>query len=72
MNIQMNELHGIDICDITSHYNDKFHKEWTWVYSDIVDEIHALSPWHSISFWLVRVCSLHHMHAIEQDIGVDD
>jgi hypothetical protein len=40
----MNELHGIDICDITSHYNDKFHKEWTWVYSDIVDEIHALSP----------------------------
>jgi hypothetical protein len=42
MNIQMNELHGIGIRDITSLSSDKFHKEQTWVCLDIVDETHVL------------------------------
>jgi hypothetical protein len=50
MNIQMNELHGIGIYDITFPSNDKFHNERTWVCLDIVDETHELSPWHSIGF----------------------
>jgi hypothetical protein len=48
MNVQMKELHGIGIRDITSPFNDEFHKERTWVCLDIVDETHAFSPWHSI------------------------
>jgi hypothetical protein len=44
MNIQMNELHGNGIHDITSPSNEKFHKEWTWPCLDIVDETHAVSP----------------------------
>ncbi len=40
----MNELHSIGIHDITSPFNDKFHKEWTWACSDKIDEIHAPSP----------------------------
>jgi hypothetical protein len=50
MNIQMNELCGIGICDIASLSNDKFHKEQTWVCLDIIDKTHAPSPWHSIDF----------------------
>jgi hypothetical protein len=49
MNIQMNELHGISICNITSPSNDEFHEERTWVCLDIVDETHAFFPWHLIS-----------------------
>jgi hypothetical protein len=48
MIIQMNELYGIGICDITFFFNDEFHEEWTWACLDIVDEIHAPSPWHLI------------------------
>jgi hypothetical protein len=48
MNIQMNELHGIGIHDITSPFSDEFHKEWTWVCLDIIDKTHAPSLWHSI------------------------
>jgi hypothetical protein len=44
MNIQMNELHGIDICDITSLSSDKFHKEQTWIYLDTINETHLPSP----------------------------
>ncbi len=44
MNIQMNELHGIGIHDITSPSSDKFHKEQIWVCLDIIDEIHVPSP----------------------------
>jgi hypothetical protein len=44
MNIQMNELHGVGIRDITSLFSDKFHKEWTWVCLDIIDETHAPFP----------------------------
>jgi len=36
--------HGISIYDITSPFNDAFHKERTWVCSNIVDETHAPSP----------------------------
>jgi hypothetical protein len=43
MNIQMNELHGIDIRDITSPYNDEFHEERTWACLYIVDKTHAPS-----------------------------
>jgi hypothetical protein len=50
MNIQMKEIHGIGICDITSPSSNEFHKEQTWVYLDIVDEIRAPFPWHSIGF----------------------
>jgi len=50
MNIQMNELHGIGIRDITSFFSDVFHEEWTWVYLDIVNEIHTPFPWHLIGF----------------------
>jgi hypothetical protein len=38
MNIDMNELHGVGIYDITSPFNDKFYKEQTWAYLDIIDE----------------------------------
>ncbi len=48
MNIQMNELHGIGIRDITSPSNNKFHEEQTWVCLDIINETHAF-PWHLIS-----------------------
>ncbi len=48
MNIQMNEFHDIDIHDITSPFNNEFHKERTWVYLDIVNETHVLFPWHLI------------------------
>jgi len=48
MNIQMNELYGIH--DVTSPFSDKFHEEWTWVCLDIINETHAPSPWHLISF----------------------
>ncbi len=40
----MDELHGINIHDITSFFNDKFHEEWTWACLDIVDKIHQPSP----------------------------
>jgi hypothetical protein len=71
MNIQMNELYGIH--DITSPFNDKFHKEQTWVCLHIINEIHAPPPWHLISFYLVPKCiHSHHTHANKQDIGVDD
>ncbi len=50
MNIHMNELYG-GIRDITSLFNNKFHKEQTWVCLDIVDETHESSPWCLISFW---------------------
>jgi hypothetical protein len=50
MNIQMNELHGIDICDITSLSSNEFHKVRTWACLDIVDEIDAPSPWHLIGY----------------------
>jgi hypothetical protein len=39
MNIQMNELYGNGIHDITSLFSDKFHEEWTWACLDIIDEI---------------------------------
>jgi hypothetical protein len=48
MNIQMNEDHNIGIHDITSPSNDEFHEEWIWACLDIVNEIHAPSPWHLI------------------------
>jgi len=73
MIIQMNELYGIGICDITFFFNDEFHEEWTWACLDIVDEIHAPSPWHLIGSWLVPKCTCsHHSHANEQDIRIDD
>jgi hypothetical protein len=50
MNAHMNKHHGLGIHDITSLSNDKSHKEQTWAYLDIVDEIHAPSPWHLIGF----------------------
>jgi hypothetical protein len=31
----------LGICDITSLSIDKFHEDQTWVYLDIVDEIHV-------------------------------
>jgi hypothetical protein len=66
MNIQMNKLHGIHICDITSLFNDKFHEEWTWVCLDIVNETHAPSPWELIGYWLVPKCvHSHHTRANE-------
>jgi hypothetical protein len=72
MNIQMNELHGIGIRDITSFFNDEFHEEWTRVCLDIVDKIHEPFSWHLIGFLLVLKCVLsHHTHANEQDIGVN-
>jgi hypothetical protein len=48
MNIQMKEVHGIGIRDITSPTNNEFHEEQTWVCLDIVDETCAPSPWHLI------------------------
>jgi hypothetical protein len=39
-----NEPHGINICDITSPFNDEFHEEWTWACLYIVDDTHALFP----------------------------
>jgi hypothetical protein len=36
-------LHGIRICDITSPPSDEFHKEWTWVCLNTIDETHAPS-----------------------------
>jgi hypothetical protein len=44
MNIQMNELHGINIHDITSLINNEFHVEHTWVCLDFIDETYAPSP----------------------------
>jgi hypothetical protein len=73
MNIQMIEFHGIGICDITSPYSNKFHKECIWDCLDMVDEIHAPSPWHLIGFGLVPKCvRSHHTHANEQNIGIDN
>jgi hypothetical protein len=73
MNIEMIELHGIGIRDITSLSNNKVHKECIWVCLDIVDEIHAHSPWHMICSGLVPKCiRSHHTHANEQNIGVDN
>jgi hypothetical protein len=46
MNI-MDEFHllkDVRIHHITSLSSDKFHKEWTWVCLDIVDETHAPFP----------------------------
>jgi hypothetical protein len=40
----MNELHGIDIHNITSLSNDESHKERTWACLDIINETHAPSP----------------------------
>jgi hypothetical protein len=40
----MNEVYGNGIHDITSFFNDKLHKEWTWACLDIIDEIHAPFP----------------------------
>jgi hypothetical protein len=40
----------VRIYHITFPSNDKLHKEWNWVCLDIVDEIHAPSPWHLIGF----------------------
>jgi hypothetical protein len=37
MNFQMNEFHGIGICDITSLSSDKFHEEWTSTCLDNID-----------------------------------
>jgi hypothetical protein len=48
MNIQMNELHGIGIRDITFFSNNEFHEKQTWVCLDIIDKTHAPSPWHSL------------------------
>jgi hypothetical protein len=48
MNIQMNELHGIGIRDIKSLFNNKFHKQSTWVCLNIVDETFAPSLGHLI------------------------
>jgi hypothetical protein len=63
---------NVCICHITSLSNNEFHKEQT-TYLDIVDETHALSPWHLIGFLLVPKCThSHHTHANELDIGVDD
>ncbi len=73
MNIHMNEFHGVNIHDITSLSNDKFHEEQTWACLDIVDEICEPSPSCLISFLLVPKCILsYHPHANEQNIGVDD
>jgi hypothetical protein len=44
MNIQMNELHGINIHDITSLVNNEFHEECTRACLDIIDETYAPSP----------------------------
>ncbi len=49
---------------VTSLFNDELH---------IVDETHALSPWHLIGSSLVPKCVRSHCtHVNEQDIGVDD
>jgi len=73
MNIQMNELHGIGIHDITSLSSNEFHEEQTWVCLDIVNETYAPFSWHLIGFWLVPKCvHSHHTHVNEQDIGVDN
>ncbi len=40
-----NELHNIDIYDITSPFNDGFHEKRTWACLDIIDEIHEPSTW---------------------------
>jgi hypothetical protein len=73
MNIQMNELHDINIHDITSLFNNEFHMERTSVCLDIVNEIHVLFLWHSIGSRLVPKCvHSHHTHANEQNIRVDD
>jgi hypothetical protein len=44
MNIHMNEIYS-GIRDITSPFNNKFHKERTWVCLDIVDETCESFPW---------------------------
>jgi hypothetical protein len=43
MIIQMNKFHSIGIRNITSPFKDQFHKERTWAYLNIVDEIHVFS-----------------------------
>jgi hypothetical protein len=69
----MNELHDIDIHNITSLSNNEFHEERTWVCLDIVNETPVFFPWHSIGFWLVPKCiHSHHTHAKEQDIRIDN
>jgi hypothetical protein len=72
MNIHVNELHGINIHDIASTFNDEFHNEWTWACLDIIDETCEPFPWRLISFLLIPKCTYsHHTHANEKDIGVD-
>jgi hypothetical protein len=56
----MNELHGIGIRDITSPFNDKFHKEQTWACLDIIDETCEPSQWCLTSFLLVPKCVCPH------------
>jgi len=72
----MDEFHilkNVCICHITSLSNNKFYKKQTWACLDIINEIHAPSPWHSIGSKLVPKCvHSHHTHVNEQDIGVKD
>jgi len=54
-------------------FSDEFHKEWTWVCLDIINEINAASRWHLIVYLLILKCvRSHHTHTNEKDIGVDD
>ncbi len=43
--MHMNEFHCVGIYDITSPFNDKFHKEQTWAYLDNVNETRELCTW---------------------------
>ncbi len=66
-------MFNVRIHHITFPFSDEFHKEWTWVCLDIVDETHGPSPWHLIGFLLVFKCGhSHRTHANEQDIEIDD
>ncbi len=60
MNIHMNEFRGVSISDITSPFNNKFHKEQTWACLDIINETHEPSQWHLTSFLLVPKCICPH------------
>jgi len=39
----------INVCIHDMSSNDKFHKEWFWVYLDIDDGIFSPFPWHLIN-----------------------
>jgi len=65
----MNELRGVSICDITSPFNNKFHKEQTWACLDIIDETHEPSQWHLTSFFIGSQVQLStSYHANEKNI----